>query len=800
MATKAQIFETLLTGQRASGVTLSGGKVYFYEPGTETYKTIYADRGKVTPAANPYTLSANGTAMVYGDGLYDIKLTTAAGVQVALWEDVSLVDSAGQTDSLSNYASLAAAVAAIGSTKTTLQIPSDTTVSADLTVPATLELKIVNEAIVTVASGKTLTINSSFTNGLVQCFAGTGSVMLNTVDLVYAEWFGAKADGATDCATAIHTAMNSVPTGTLKLVEGTYILGTINAGTGNDSAYIVPKSGVSVVGQGDSSIIKVKAGEQAKRWNMMKTTGKLENCVFRDFKMDGDGYNNLLTTPTVNTHGFIIAAGGGKNIEIANVTFTGNPGNNTVAFSTTADCGDIRIHDCRFTEAGTGITGNYSTDHTDIYLLGSRNKLWNNYHHSTNPVNGAAWEFHGADGEAWNNVVDGYYTGCWTTNEEQASGTTIIRNNRFLNHGYSVVAIASVANTFMHGHVIARDNIIEYGDYADQTCYAFGGTAEATTSMEKLEVVGNTVTNYGTRTPFAVYPAWVKNIIVESNVFSGFITNVILIAATLPSDTYTNHSVLIENNLFDNMKGIGVQVNDACKIKTLDISNNTFRTATADIGAAINSSYVIIDEGTIEGNIIDPLFAYDISLSGPSTPTPGTGNETLMVKHHLQSIGGIPGTCYCKAGSVLTGGYSPVYPNDTIWTKLSGSVRHFHKEYRASGAPTIGRFAVGDRVINSVPASGQPKAWVCTRNGENFAGQWAGSTGAITINTKTLTVVSASGLTVGSYITIAGVTGVKEVMVIASNTITIDTNADATVGPAAAVAIAAITFASEGNL
>lgn len=88
----AQIFETLLTSQRASGVTLASGKVYFWYPGTTNAKPIYANRGMTTVAANPYTLSANGTAMLYGSGLYDVALYTAANVQVTLWEDVSLID------------------------------------------------------------------------------------------------------------------------------------------------------------------------------------------------------------------------------------------------------------------------------------------------------------------------------------------------------------------------------------------------------------------------------------------------------------------------------------------------------------------------------------------------------------------------------------------------------------------------------------------------------------------------------------------------------------------------------------
>jgi len=212
MGTYAKVFETLLTSQRASGVTLSGGKVHFYVPGSvTTYKAIYADRGKQTPAANPYTLSADGTASIYGDGLYDVILKTAAGATVTTWEDVSLVDISGDETSIANYADLAAAVAAIGSTKTTMVVSTDQAVTADLTVPSTMALKLVNEAKITVSSGKVLTINGPFDAPAVQAFAGTGTVVFGqgSTDRIYPQWWGAKGDGTNDDTSAVQSALNA---------------------------------------------------------------------------------------------------------------------------------------------------------------------------------------------------------------------------------------------------------------------------------------------------------------------------------------------------------------------------------------------------------------------------------------------------------------------------------------------------------------------------------------------------------------------------------------------------------------
>jgi hypothetical protein len=59
------------------------------------------------------------------------------------------------------------------------------------------------------------------------------------------------------------------------------------------------------------------------------------------------------------------------------------------------------------------------------------------------------------------------------------------------------------------------------------------------------------------------------------------------------------------------------------------------------------------------------------------------------------------------------------YANETVLPAVSVSpVKLFYR----SAFPTVGTWAVGDRVINSVPTVGQPKAWVCTVAGTS--GTW----------------------------------------------------------------------------
>lgn len=219
MAQKAQIFQTLLAGLRFDGADLAGGKVYFYSPGTTTFKSIYIDRDKTTEAANPYTLNTNGQARIYGDGVYDIKVTTATGVEKAYWYNVSMVDPVAYGVDATAYSSLAAAVAAIGATNVELNISDTQAVTANLTIPSNIALIIRRTGKISVSTGVTLTINSPFQYGRIQCFEGAGNVAFGSdaTSEVYPEWWG--IDGTSD-DVEIQKALNSTSNNAKVLLAG----------------------------------------------------------------------------------------------------------------------------------------------------------------------------------------------------------------------------------------------------------------------------------------------------------------------------------------------------------------------------------------------------------------------------------------------------------------------------------------------------------------------------------------------------------------------------------------------------
>jgi hypothetical protein len=93
MATKAQIFFPALSGLRYDGAALALGRLYFYEPGTTTLRTVWANRNKtvvatmVSDGAGGFyvELDANAQTKVFLDGIYDVLVKSAAGVTKDTW-------------------------------------------------------------------------------------------------------------------------------------------------------------------------------------------------------------------------------------------------------------------------------------------------------------------------------------------------------------------------------------------------------------------------------------------------------------------------------------------------------------------------------------------------------------------------------------------------------------------------------------------------------------------------------------------------------------------------------------------
>jgi hypothetical protein len=69
--------------RKTDGTVNSAGKLYFYETGTSTLKSVYQDENLSTEHTNPVILDSNGSALVFlGSGSYDYRVDDSADVAV----------------------------------------------------------------------------------------------------------------------------------------------------------------------------------------------------------------------------------------------------------------------------------------------------------------------------------------------------------------------------------------------------------------------------------------------------------------------------------------------------------------------------------------------------------------------------------------------------------------------------------------------------------------------------------------------------------------------------------------------
>src|SRR3972149_3687321 len=74
----------------SSGNPYSGVKVYHTAAGTDTFKNVWTDEGKVTPADNPVVGDSRGVVSFYADGDYKFVIKDADNVILYTWDNIKI--------------------------------------------------------------------------------------------------------------------------------------------------------------------------------------------------------------------------------------------------------------------------------------------------------------------------------------------------------------------------------------------------------------------------------------------------------------------------------------------------------------------------------------------------------------------------------------------------------------------------------------------------------------------------------------------------------------------------------------
>lgn len=161
-------------------------------------------------------------------------------------------------------AAISAAISAIGSDSRTLYLcPGTWSITSDLTIPTNITLRPERGAILSIATGITLTINGSLDAGPYQIYSwsGTGKVVYgdsSTVKEFLPEHWGGKGDGSTTDTAALQAALTCAANSTAALIRlrdyATYMTGALTTtGTTAKSIKILGKATIKQIATQNST-------------------------------------------------------------------------------------------------------------------------------------------------------------------------------------------------------------------------------------------------------------------------------------------------------------------------------------------------------------------------------------------------------------------------------------------------------------------------------------------------------------------------------------------------------------------
>lgn len=644
--------------------------------------------------------------------------------------------------------SLEKAVTRIGSTSGTLEVSSVVTITdPNVILPSTLKLIVTKSGRIDHDPNCELFVNGDFEGGNYTCFGDPNHDWVhfshNATDSVNPAWFGDVADGVTLCTRAIDRSVASLPTG---IGGGGVIL--LRPGTHLTEGNIITVPNITFKGVDRNTCI-LKLANDSNRDVILANFSfgtYAENFTCNSLTIDGNDDNQLGT-------------GGWKNLfndaQLACVAIMSG--------------GYHRITNCIL----------HSALSMGVHLAGGQIPPleWNNnsliegnicydFGHAPLSFVGRAIQIDAVNVTCRKNTIyDAVAVGI--SNEETGDGIIITENTidncaigiaTFNHRKKAVVSLNNITNCSQIGIEVQRNNYL--------------------VTVERVTVSDNiidTIGNYG------ILLGQCKNVTVANNQVS--------LCTTVGIFGIDCSQIIVTGNISKGGSGSGFQFDHGTDITLCNnISTDNNRGMTIGASARLFITNNNFNSNSTYGILMNAGLS-DITMLGNtgfanSTSDIETADSTIIYQLLMSGNNfGVYGHSYLETGnSARPYKTSPISLNGVI---LSANF----------STPTSGNWPGRSLIIDSNSSS--PYAFLmCTTAGTSGTLNGGVTTGSTTSGQSFLLPSSVTGLTKGTYITIAGVSGIKkvtdEIARLASTTIYEDSNSGQT--------IVKLTDASEYNV
>ena len=584
----------------------------------------------------------------------------------------------------------------------------------------------------------TVTISGDF-EGHTDCFGANQTVA--GLKLARPEWWGALGDGTTVDSAAINSALTSSKVVYLSRTAASYVV--------DGTAPLVLASGNSLISNG--ATLKLKPATYSSTGHVITTAPG----------QDGSYNAGLAVVSDITISGIKIDG------NIANVTGSATGINLYKVLN-------ARVTDCELTNlpgttgGGYGIIANYSNN---VWI--TRTKV-----DRTDRQNIAIWETQGAH-------ID-----------QCDLNSSYLRDN---------ILVSSNTNTTDGG---VTHNPSYQGSYATITntkCTNTNATAthvirfsgESSGVVENCELTSDNNLHGVYIADVLHHTVHIKNNIIKNCSYG------VEVASDTDDDKEQKYISITDNKIVNCTNGVKYSTDGRIKIQ----GNHITGTTTQPLLVAY------AEDKQITGNIIsggNTIISIRAEASGSAIFSDNIVRDMTSATRSVFLIGDSTGypmvasnVLTQNTADVITGTAGGYFVNNAATIDAFGAyvTSSAYRTIYNAAVPTSSTWLVNDRIIKAPAIVGQPRAWTVTSSGTAGTLNGGSTTADTTASGYDIIVSSATGLSVGNYITVAGIGGTttKKITGISGTTITVDTAATNTVDDGA-VSYVAPTFTSEGNL